>query len=236
MIPWLYPGTPFPPVSAALSEPNGLLAAGGDLSPERLLTAYRHGIFPWYSPGEPILWWTPDPRMVLFPGQLKISRSLNKTLRNLPYTVECDRRFEQVMAACADTPRPGQAGTWITDEIRIAYGELHERGHAHSIEVLLDGKLIGGLYGIALGRVFFGESMFSHRKDASKIALAHLCALLQRLNFEIIDCQMETRHLASLGARTITRYNFMALLDQLTSPESPGLWPTEAIGAAYRNR
>lgn len=238
MIPWLPDELLFPPVSSALTAPNGpngLLAAGGDLSPQRILAAYRRGIFPWFSAGEPILWWTPDPRMVLFPAELKISRSLAKTLRNADYEVRLDTDFAAVVAACAGTPRAGQSGTWITPEMQAAYCRLHELGYAHSVDVWIAGKLVGGLYGIALGRAFYGESMFSRRRDASKIALAHLCAHLQRLEFGIIDCQMETEHLSSLGARPIPRRDFVALLDRLaTTGSAPGHWPAEAICEAFR--
>ena len=158
MIPWLEGRSPFPPPERALKEPNGLLAAGGDLSPERLLAAYRHGIFPWYGEGEPILWWSPDPRMVLVPAELIVSRSLKKTLRNTPYEVRFDGAFDAVMRACA-APRPGQPGTWITDEMRAGYARLHALGYAHCVETWMEGELAGGLYGVALGRVFFGESM-----------------------------------------------------------------------------
>ena len=216
----------FPPVDTALSEPDGLLAAGGDLSPERILAAYRQGIFPWYSAGDPILWWSPDPRMVLRPRQLRITRSLAKTLRNKPYAVTLDCRFADVVEACATTPRPGQPGTWITSEMRAAYRRLHELGHAHSVEVTVAGELVGGLYGIALGRAFFGESMFAHQRDASKIALAHLCRYLAGREFGIIDCQMQTAHLASLGATAIPRRAFIAELDRLIEGDlTPGRWP-----------
>ncbi len=236
MIPWLPPEPVFPPVERALTEPNGLLAAGGDLSPERILAAYRQGIFPWFSPGEPILWWSPDPRMVLFPAELKVSRSLAKVLRNRPYEVRLDTAFAAVIGACAGTPRDGQHGTWITAEMQAAYGKLHELGYAHSVEVWMDGKLVGGLYGMALGRTFYGESMFSWRTDASKIALAHLCMHLQRQGFGIIDCQMETQHLASLGARPIPRSDFVALLRRTTTTDScaPGRWPADAVRDAFR--
>jgi leucyl/phenylalanyl-tRNA---protein transferase len=235
MIRWLPPEPLFPPVSTALSEPNGLLAAGGDLSPERILAAYRQGIFPWFSAGEPILWWSPDPRMVLFPAEMKISRSLAKTLRNADYEVRLDTAFADVIGACAGTPRDGQPGTWITAEMQIAYRRLHELGYAHSVETWMNGKLTGGLYGVALGRAFYGESMFAHRRDASKIALAHLCAHLQRHGFGIIDCQMETSHLASLGARPIPRHDFVALLDRLAgSKPAPGHWPADAVNDAFR--
>ncbi len=237
MIPWLPAEPVFPPVESALSEPNGLLAAGGDLSPQRLVAAYIHGIFPWYSAGEPILWWSPDPRMVLFPDEIAISRSLAKTLRNQAYEVRLDTAFADVVAACAAAPRQGQAGTWISPEMQAAYRRLHALGFAHSVETWMDGKLAGGLYGIAIGRVFFGESMFMRARDASKIALAHLGVQLQRRGFGIIDCQMETSHLASLGARPIPRREFSALLDRLvTDNVTPGRWPADDVLNAYRVR
>jgi leucyl/phenylalanyl-tRNA--protein transferase len=230
MISWLSPEPVFPPVEQALTDPNGLLAAGGDLSPERILAAYRRGIFPWYSAGEPILWWSPDPRMVLFPAEFKISRSLAKTLRNKDYQIRLDTAFAQVMAACAAVPRLGQHGTWITVEMQSAYARLHELGYAHSVEVWTENSLVGGLYGLALGRAFYGESMFSRRTGASKIALAHLCHHLQSQGFGIIDCQMETTHLASLGARLIARSNFSALLARLVeTAAAPKKWPTDAV-------
>lgn len=235
MIPWLPPEPVFPPVDTALGHPNGLLAAGGDLSPARLIAAYRRGIYPWYSEGEPILWWSPDPRMVLDPAQLRITRSLARTLRNTDYQVRLDSAFEAVIAACADTPRHGQRGTWILPEMQAAYAELHRLGHAHSVETWIDGQLVGGLYGISLGRAFFGESMFSQRSNASKIALAHLCIHLRRNNFGIIDCQMETTHLASLGARSIPRSAFVATLETLVSADATqGLWPADAVHDAFR--
>ena len=213
MITFLHDSTPFPPVEQALRSPNGLLAAGGDLAPERLLDAYRHGIFPWFNAGEPALWWSPDPRMVLFPEEFKISRSLRKTLRNKTYDVRTDTAFERVMRACAE-PRNGQ-GTWITGEMVAAYAHLHRMGYAHSVETWLDGKLVGGLYGISIGRMFYGESMFSRASDASKVALAHLAAQLQRWNFGMIDCQMNTPHLISLGARELPRTEFIQCLQEL---------------------
>jgi leucyl/phenylalanyl-tRNA--protein transferase len=235
MIPWLPPEPLFPPVDAALKEPNGLLAAGGDLSPERLLAAYRRGIFPWYSAGEPILWWSPDPRLVLFPAELKIGRSFARVLRNRPYEVRLDTAFAQVTAACAAAPRDGQSGTWITTEMQAAYLRLFELGRAHSVEIWVDGALVGGLYGVAVGRVFYGESMFSQRPDASKVALAHLCIHLRRRDFGIIDCQMETNHLKSLGARPISRREFVARLDALTVESDPlGRWPADAVKGAFR--
>ncbi len=235
MIPWLLPDTPFPPVDRALSEPNGLLAAGADLSPPRLLAAYRRGIFPWFSPGEPILWWSPDPRMVLFPAELRLARSLLKTLRNADYAVRLDSAFDQVVAACAATARPGQNGTWITPDMQAAYLRLHALGHAHSVETWRGGVLVGGLYGVAIGGVFCGESMFSRARDASKIALAHLCVWLQSREFGIIDCQMETSHLHSLGARPIPRDEYLARLASLVEQgDGPGRWPAEAIDGALR--
>ncbi len=226
MLPWLTAAHEFPPLATALSEPNGLLAVGGDLAPERLLAAYRRGIFPWYSPGEPILWWSPDPRMVLFPAEFKVSRSLGRTLRRGGYEVRLDTAFARVIAACAQTPRRGQHGTWIVPEMQAAYRRLHELGLAHSVETWVDGELVGGLYGIALGRMFYGESMFSWSSDASKIAVAHLARYLERLGFGMVDCQMHTAHLASLGARGIPRDDFIARLDALVATGSaPGPWP-----------
>jgi leucyl/phenylalanyl-tRNA--protein transferase len=235
MIPWLSEQNQFPPPESALADPPGLLAAGGDLSPQRLLAAYRLGIFPWYSPGDPILWWSPDPRMVLFPNELKISRSLARTLRNAGYEVRLDSAFAEVIAACAAAPRAGQHGTWISADMQAAYRELHALGYAHSVETWIDGRLAGGLYGIAIGRAFFGESMFSHVRDASKIALAHLCAYLQLHRFGIIDCQMETPHLGSLGARAIPRSEFAAALGVLVEcNELPNKWSRDAAFDLYR--
>ncbi len=227
MLTLLQDGAPFPPVERALRNPNGLLAMGGDLTPARLLDAYHHGIFPWFNEDDPILWWSPDPRMVLFPQEFKMSRSLRKTLRAGRYEVRADTAFEQVMRACA-APRQGQHGTWIHPEMIAAYVELHQMGYAHSVEVWIEGKLAGGLYGMAIGRMFYGESMFSRRTDASKIALAHLAAQLARWNFGMIDCQMNTAHLASLGAREIPRKEFIARLQELVNyanRESP--WELE---------
>lgn len=223
MIPWLDPHTPFPPLTRALAEPNGLLAAGGDLSAERLIDAYRQGIFPWYSAGEPLLWWSPDPRMVLIPGELKLSRSLGKRLKKRDYEVRVDSAFETVMRACA-APRARQDGTWISDDMVAAYTALYQRGLAHSVETWVDGELAGGLYGVALGRMFYGESMFTRASDASKIALAHLARQLQRWNFGMIDCQMATPHLASLGAREVPRTAFIRQLKVLVNCEAPPSW------------
>ena len=223
-ITWLSPQDApewFPPLEQALEEPSGLLAAGGDLSPERLVAAYRRGIFPWYSPGQPVLWWSPDPRAVLFPEEFRCTRSLAKTLRNAGFTPSVDRDFAAVIDGCA-APRAASPGTWITAEMRSAYLELHRLGCAHSIEVRRDGSLLGGLYGVRLGGVFFGESMFSRARDASKVALAHLVALCRRNALAVIDCQLPSRHLASLGARTIPRNQFQALLrEQVRLPAAP---------------
>lgn len=211
----------FPPVENALSEPNGLLAVGGDLSSQRLLEAYSRGIFPWFNEDDPILWWSPDPRMVLFPNELKISRSLRKTLKKDHYQIRTDCSFTQVMHACA-APRKGQAGTWIHPQMVAAYSILHEMGLAHSIETWIDGVLVGGLYGVSLGKVFFGESMFSLVPDASKIALVHLVKQLQYWEYGLIDCQVKTGHLASLGAREISRVEFGQKLDTLIKGSKPG--------------
>jgi leucyl/phenylalanyl-tRNA--protein transferase len=224
MIPWLGPESPFPPLDTALARPNGLLAVGGDLSPSRLIEAYRHGIFPWFNDGEPTLWWSPDPRMVLFPDELKISRSLAKVLKRGNYEMRADSAFEEVMEACA-APRNKHDGTWIHPEMISAYKKLHEMGLAHSIETWVGGQLVGGLYGVSLGKIFFGESMFSRVSDASKIALVHLVKQLQRWRFGMIDCQMKTEHLASLGAREISRKEFSQRLKELVHyPERGEKW------------
>ena len=215
MLPWLGPHDPFPACSKALRQPNGLLAAGGDLSPQRLIDAYSHGIFPWFNAGEPILWWSPSPRMVLFPSALSVSRSLKKTLRNRVYEVRWDQAFTQVMQGCAQA-RKGQSGTWISPVMIEAYTQLHRRGIAHSAETWVDGELVGGLYGIALGRMFYGESMFTTVTDASKIAFVHLVWQLRRWGFGMIDCQMKTAHLSSFGAREIPRADFVRRLSKLT--------------------
>jgi len=212
----------FPPVDHA--TPEGLLAAGGDLSVPRLLEAYRQGIFPWYSAGQPILWWSPDPRAVLFPDKIKISRSLKKTLRKDQFRVTADQAFRQVMLACAG-PRKGETGTWITEEMVEAYCQLHEYGYAHSIETWMDGKLVGGLYGIGIGRVFFGESMFSRVNDASKVATVYLCRQLDAWGFELIDCQIASPHLFTLGAEEISRNQFRKLLTKgIDQPDKTGCW------------
>ena len=214
----------FPPLEQALEEPAGLLAAGGDLSPVRLLAAYQRGIFPWYSPGQPVLWWSPDPRAVLLPDEFRCSRSLAKTLRNGGFEVGIDADFRATIDCCA-APRPQSLGTWITSEMRAAYIELHRLGYAHSIEARRAGKLVGGLYGVRLGGVFFGESMFSRERDASKVALAHLVALCRSNSIEVIDCQLSSRHLESLGARTVPRVQFQALLSRLITVNPAPLAP-----------
>lgn len=215
MIPWLAEGSlDFPPLEQALVEPDGLLAAGGDLSEARLIQAYRSGIFPWYNPGEPILWWSPDPRCVLFPRDLYLSRSLRKRLRKGDYTLTFDRAFARVVAACA-APRRRQEGTWISEDIFKAYLNLHRLGIAHSVEVWIDQQLVGGLYGLAIGKVFFGESMFASQRDCSKIAFAWLATQLQYWGYELIDCQVYNDHLASLGATEVPRRVFAQELARL---------------------
>ena len=215
---------PFPPPESALRDPNGLLCAGADLSVERLLAAYRSGIFPWYSGDEPILWWSPDPRMVLFCDELKVSRSLAKNLRNKGFEIRIDSAFSRVIRACAE-PRRSESGTWIGREMQAAYVALHRAGHAHSFETWQEGRLVGGLYGVAIGRAFFGESMFSRATDASKVALVGLVATLRARGFPMIDCQQRTPLLASLGAREIPRRGFLHRLAALVNyAESPKKW------------
>lgn len=206
----------FPPLEQALDEPEGLLAAGGDLSPTRIMAAYRRGIFPWYSAGQPVLWWSPDPREVLWPAEFKCSRSLAKSMRNRGFEVTFDRDFAAVVTACA-ARREHSSGTWITAEMHLAYCDLHTRGHAHSVEVRLNGELVGGLYGVLLGRVFFGESMFSRERDASKVALAWLAGRAVVAGLQLIDCQLPTPHLRSLGSRPIPRHEFSALVAEATA-------------------
>jgi len=208
---------PFPPLTDALTEPNGLIAIGGDLSAARLLSAYKQGIFPWFSEGEPIMWWSPDPRMVLFPDELKISASLKKTLRKNLFELRFNTAFREVMTACSETPRYGQAGTWISNEMINAYCKLHDLGYAISMESWLDGKLVGGCYGVKIGRMFYGESMFHHVTDASKVAFVHLVEFLKNQGVGMIDCQMKTPLLASFGGREIARDEFMQNLTKLVN-------------------
>lgn len=203
----------FPDPASALSWPNGLLAAGGDLSPERLLAAYRRGIFPWYETGQPILWWCPDPRAVIFPGELHIARRLRRLLASRPFEASFDREFAAVVRGCARSELPG-TGTWITPEMAAAYTRLHELGHAHSVEVWAGDELAGGLYGVAIGRAFFAESMFSRLPNASKAAMIHLTRELRARDFLVMDCQLPSRHLATMGAREIPRREFLALVSQ----------------------
>jgi leucyl/phenylalanyl-tRNA--protein transferase len=231
MISWLDVDSPFPDVSKALAEPAGLLAAGADLSPQRLLEAYRHGIFPWFSEGQPILWWSTDPRMVLYTDRFIISDSLKKTLRKVERSRHTDRRWEirfdsafrDVMRACAG-PRRDDAGTWISKDIVDGYCGLHRAGYAHSAEVWLEGKLVGGAYGVSIGRMFYGESMFARVTDASKVALAYLVHFLHRHDVQMIDCQQETPHLASLGAIPIPRSDFIKHLRVAIEAPQIGFW------------
>jgi len=219
----------FPDVSLALTEPDGLLAIGGDLSPKRLLTAYSNGIFPWYNAEEPILWWSPNPRSVLFPHQLKISRSLRKTRAKTTCTITIDAAFNEVINACGAT-RKDQPGTWITPDMYSAYCKMHELGYAHSVECWFENQLVGGLYGIAIGQVFFGESMFSRKTDSSKLAFAHLVDKLKEWDFKLIDCQVKTAHLTSLGAENLPREQFINLLHQWCSTlPHPTAWSTSTL-------
>lgn len=231
MIPWLEPEEAFPDTSTALgpqSEAPGLLAAGADLSPARLEQAYRRGIFPWFSPGQPVLWWTTDPRMVLPVDEFKVSRSFRKAIHRFQRTpgssIRIDHAFERVTLACASTPRQGQKGTWIVPEMRQVYGQWHRMGVAHSFETWIEGELAGGLYGVSIGRMFYGESMFAWRTDASKIALAALVCFCRANGIALIDCQQQTSHLASLGARPIPRGEFEAHLTAVVDLEAPSVW------------
>jgi leucyl/phenylalanyl-tRNA--protein transferase len=220
VIPWLGPHDPLPPLEHALAQPNGLIAAGGGLAPERIVDAYRRGAFPWFSDGQPVLWWSPDPRMVLPTDAFRVRRSLDKRVRQRRYEIRLDTAFERVIRACAE-PREGQDGTWITGAMVDAYIELHRRGIAHSVEAWAEGELRGGLYGLAIGRVFFGESMFARAPDASKVALVHLVAKLKCDGVPLIDCQQETAHLAAFGARPIPRRAFAARLAELIHSDAP---------------
>jgi leucyl/phenylalanyl-tRNA--protein transferase len=228
MIPWLAPDDPFPPVARSLAEPSGLLAASGHVDADMLVRAYAHGIFPWYSEPHPVLWWSPDPRMVLHAAEFKLSRSLAKTLRRFVRTPGCELRidgdFRAVIQACAGTPREGQGGTWIVPQMVQAYVAWHRLGRAHSFETWVDGRLVGGLYGVGIGRMFYGESMFSWRTDASKIALAALAAFCRAHGIDLIDCQQHTRHLASFGACEIPRAEFERHLGLTLGAAPPRRW------------
>jgi leucyl/phenylalanyl-tRNA--protein transferase len=214
------------------AEPDGLLAVGGDLSPRRLLTAYAAGIFPWYSDDTPILWWSPDPRLVLDPAALHVPRSLERTIRRGRYAVAADREFGRVIRRCAEKDRPGQRGTWITDEMIAAYDELHRLGYAHSFEAWQGGELAGGLYGVSLGDAFFGESMFADRPDASKVAFVHAIRWLERQGIRLVDCQVTTEHLARFGATEIARDEFLDRLERaLEAPTRRGKWLLDAAVA-----
>lgn len=222
------PDSPFPPVGHALRDPDGLLAVGGDLHPERLLGAYRQGIFPWYSPGEPILWWSPDPRMVFRTDRVHLSRRFRRSLRNNGWQLRADTAFGRVVDACADIPRRGQRGTWITDAMRQAYLRLHRLGHAHSVEVFDGNQLAGGIYGVSIGRMFFGESMFSGRDGGSKVALAGLALFLQQNDWPLIDAQVENPHLLRMGAERMPREAFVTAIDALAAlpGQLPPSWST----------
>ncbi|MGI8560841.1 MAG: leucyl/phenylalanyl-tRNA--protein transferase [Luteimonas sp.] len=225
------PCSGFPAVSSALRRPDGLLAFGGDLSPERLLNAYAHGIFPWFSDGQPILWWSPDPRMVFRSDGVRLSSRLRRRLRGSPWVARADTAFADVVRACASVPRPGQEGTWITDAMQAAYVELHRLGHAHSVEVFDGDTLVGGIYGVAIGRMFFGESMFSRLSAGSKVALAALAHRLQAWGCPLVDAQVENAHLARLGAQRWPRERFIARVEELVAgPSLVGPW-TQAFAA-----
>ena len=234
------PAAPFPPVEQALRQPDGLLAVGGDLSPTRLLNAYRHGVFPWYSQGQPILWWSPDPRTVFDTDRVRLGSKFRRGLRRCDWTVRADTAFGEVIDACASTPRPGQRGTWITREMRAAYRHMHELGHAHSFEVFAGERLVGGIYGIAIGRMFFGESMFSAVSGGSKVALAALARHLCQWGCPLIDAQVENDHLLSLGARSCPRDRFVVRVSELCNAAGlqgswtgrVGDWPAARLAQA----
>ncbi|WP_312238189.1 leucyl/phenylalanyl-tRNA--protein transferase [Stenotrophomonas sp.] len=232
-LPWglgARPDAPFPPAETALRDPDGLLAVGGDLSPLRLLNAYASGIFPWFSEGQPLLWWSPDPRMVFRTDGVRLSSRFRRSLRASSWTVRADTSFAEVIAACAASPRPGQDGTWITDAMQQAYVALHRRGHAHSVEVFDADRLVGGIYGVAIGRMFFGESMFSAASGGSKVALAALAHRLAQWGWPLIDAQVENDHLLSMGAEHWPRTRFLALVREQVRLEAPtGPW-TERFG------
>ncbi len=226
------PPNSFPPVSSALSEPNGLLAAGGDLSPARLLLAYRHGIFPWSDGDQPLLWWSPDPRCVFLPGDYTVARRLRRDIRQSTAEIRVNTAFADVIRACAG-PRRSEQGTWITAEMDAAYRQMHDTGWAHSIEVWQDNELCGGLYGLAIGTAFFGESMFSARPNMSKLAMLFLANRMSAGAIEILDCQVVSAHLVSLGARTLPRAEFRELLDRVCDPADPVTnWPDSPLPCA----
>jgi leucyl/phenylalanyl-tRNA--protein transferase len=227
MIPFLGPSDPFPPVDQALEHPDGLLAAGGTLTMKRLVDAYRRGIFPWFNEGDPVLWWSPDPRTVLVPSRMHISHSLKKRLKKANFLITIDCAFARVLDGCA-APRANEMGTWLTPQMRRAYSSLHIAGLAHSIEVWMDGELAGGVYGVAIGRMFFGESMFARESDASKVAFVHMVAQFERWKMPLIDCQMPTAHLASLGAREIPRTLVLDQVTQLVREPAPTPWRLDA--------
>jgi len=232
----LQEGSTFPTVKQALKEPNGLLAVGGDLSKNRLVEAYSKGIFPWYSEPDPILWWSPDPRAVLYLADLKVSRSLKKSIRNRDYEIWINKGFSDVVQACSES-RKHESGTWITREMHTAYCELHEDNKAHCISVFHQSELVGGLYGVSLGKFFFGESMFSKQRDASKVALVHLTEYLQLNDFIMIDCQVPNPHLESLGSVTIKRSKFINLLNQHVLWQQPEkLWNQQILHCTYSSR
>jgi len=234
-IAWLGPddsAEAFPNVETALRQPDGLLAAGGDLSQARLLAAYAAGIFPWYEDGQPILWWSPDPRCVLAPEDFHVSRRLARYVRNTSFTLSCNRAFDKVIHACAGA-RKFQHGTWITQAVREAFTNLHAAGWAHSVEVWDSRQLVGGIYGLSIGRVFFGESMFSHRDNASKFAMLGLCSILAQNDFKLLDCQVLSQHLVSLGARAIPRQDFTAILQEYCRDGKQfANWPSKPVRIA----
>ncbi len=236
-VPWLEASpVQFPPLDTALEEPNGLLAAGAALSPQWLLAAYRSGIFPWYEEGQSVLWWSPDPRLVLFPDRLRISKSLRKFIRKHPYTIYINRDFSSVVEQCG-AERSGASGTWITADMQAAYCQLNQLGHAHSVEVWRDDDLVGGLYGIAMGKVFFGESMFSKEANTSKLALVALISQLTIWDFQLIDCQVTSDHLLSLGAEEIPRSQFTEILAAAATENTKHSWPkAEDITAIVNSR
>ena len=235
-LPWLEPeDVRFPPIELALEKPNGLLAAGGSLNPQWLLCAYGQGIFPWYEAGQPILWWSPDPRLILTPKLLKVSRSLKKLIKKRSYEITLDTAFSEVIQNCADSRREG-ANTWITDEMQTAYSNLHEKGYAHSVEVWAGDVLVGGLYGVALGKVFFGESMFSKENNTSKLALVYLIRQISSWGFELIDCQVSSEHLFTLGAMEMSRSEFLQGLNNLLQyKDKIGKWSFDAEIVAHDN-